>query len=139
MKPKMIKTRTIALVTATALSLTAVSATQTQANETDNIVRFIVGAAVIGALVNAANNSNRHAPAPVTRRYDPDPDPVYQPAPVYHPTRHVVRARDHKPNRCLFQRWSRHGWKQFYGRKCMIRHGWSRDNRGWYQTRVAYW
>jgi len=129
----MIAPKMVALVTAAAIATASLSAAPTQASEADNFVKFIVGAAVVGALVNAANQNNRHAPVRVTRRYTPVPQPVYQ------PTRHVVRARDHKPKRCLFQRWTRRGWKQFHGRKCMIRRGWSRDNRGWYQTRVAYW
>jgi len=133
------KTKLIALVTATAISLTGLSAAPTQASEADNIVKFIVGAAVIGALVNAANQPRQRV---VTRRYVPAPvvEPVrrYRPVPVA-PTRHIVRARGHKPNRCLFQKWTPRGWKRFYGRKCMVRRGWEKDNRGWFQRRVAYW
>ncbi len=123
------KTKLIALMAALAFATTGLASAPARASEADNLVKLLVGVAVVGALVNAANQNNRRAT--VTRRYTP--------APVYQPTRHYVRVRDNKPNNCLLQRWTARGWKTFYGRNCMRRLGWNRDRRGWYQNRVAYW
>lgn len=134
------KTKLIAIVSAIAFATTGLATAPAQADDANNIVRFLVGAAVIGAIVNAANQNNRRTYArsdefepEYRQRYRQN----YRTVPVQR--QHIVKRRGNKPNTCLFQRWTQRGWKTFYGRRCMTRLGWNRDNRGWYQNRVVYW
>jgi len=102
------KKKLTALVTAGAIVTAGLSATPASANQSQDLLRFVVGVAVIGAIINSAN-SNR--PRPSTQNYTP------------------------KPRVCLRQRWSRNGWLTYYDNQCMNNHGWdyygNRWHRGW--------
>ncbi|MFQ5438164.1 MAG: hypothetical protein ACE5DK_04945 [Paracoccaceae bacterium] len=99
------KTKLIAIITAGAIASAGLSAAPAQADAATDLVKFMVGAAFIGAMVNAPNNNTQVV---VT-----------------------TRAHNHKPRVCLRKRWTNHGWVAFYGRKCMNRHGWHRRNGYW--------
>jgi len=122
------KSKIIALTTAAAIATTSLTAAPTQASEADNLLKAIVGVAVLGAVINAASQPSA---AVTTRR----PATVVRVNPRQ---RVVVRYRSNPPRSCLFKKWSRHGWKTFYGRKCMRHQGWAWDTRGWYKTRIVF-
>jgi len=104
------KTKLIALLTAGAIATAGVSA-PAQAGPNEDLARFLIGAAIIGMIANSNNNN-------VTVRR----------APIVQP---VTRVHRHKPRTCLRQRWTRDGWIKFYGRHCMLNHGWHLRGHRW--------
>lgn len=120
------KTKLLAFITAGAIAVTGI--TPAQAGPNDDLVKFLVGATIIGVLVNEANKANqaatvtRRAPAKV-HRHPPKPKVVRHAA--YYPR---------KPNQCLRQRWTEYGWKTYYAKNCMKNRGWRRhDGLGWHK------
>ncbi len=120
------KSQLIALFAAGSIASTGISV-PTQARANDEFVKFLVGAAIIGAIASAANSFNN--PATVTHGYHGNNHKVHKPKKNKHS--HVKRK---KPKKCLRQRWTNHGWKTFYGKRCMQERGYHRHSgKGWHK------
>ena len=116
------KSKLLAYVTMGAIATAGLAPAQARAGGDDGLVRFLVGATIIGILVNEANKANR------AKQPHPHPKQV-KPRPVRH-----AAVYPRKPNQCLRQRWTEYGWKTYYARNCMQNRGWHRhDGLGWHK------
>jgi hypothetical protein len=124
------KTKLIAIVTAGAIAMTSITAAPVQADQADDLARFLIGAAILGIVVNEVNKSNTNATVTTNRRHK-----VYKPN-----NRRHVKANQNKPRRCLRQRWTNHGWKKFYAKRCMQDFGWHKHQKNgrWHNGRQAH-
>jgi len=132
------KSKLIALITAGAIATTGISA-PAQADPAEDLARILIGAAIIGAIVNSSNNGNTYST--VTRRSHRH-QPVVQPPRHRHqpviqpPRRHHTAVNHHKPRQCMVKRHTARGWKKVYRQRCMQRLGWHRHSGlGWHQHR----
>ena len=121
------KSKLLALVTIGAIATTGI--TPAQAGPNDDLVKFLVGATIIGVLVNEANKANQaatvnRAPTTHVHRHHVQKPKVVRHAAIY----------PRKPNQCLRQRWTEYGWKTYYAKNCMKNRGWHRhDGLGWHK------
>jgi hypothetical protein len=129
------KTKLLAFVTAGAIATSGLTVTSAQAGPNDDLVKFLVGAAIIGAIASEANKAQKKQKvtrAPVHRPHRAQVQRPHRPQ-VQQPHRQV-RVSYNKPNTCLRQRWTQNGWKTFYAKQCMITRGWERhDGIGWHK------
>lgn len=116
------KSKLLAFVTIGAIATAGLAPAPARAGGDDGLVKFLVGATIIGILVNEANKANQAPP------------------PHVHPKRTQPRVVRHaayyprKPNQCLRQRWTEYGWKTYYAKNCMKNRGWRRhDGLGWHK------
>jgi hypothetical protein len=117
------KTQLIAFTTAAAIALTSLGSAPAQASPEDNLVKFLVGAAIIGTIVNEVNKNKQPVVNKHRHQYKPKPK---------QPRRYQAHYQQ-KPRKCLRQRMTNNGWKTFYAKRCMINKGWERHNgRGWH-------
>jgi len=113
------KSRIISMIAAGAVATVGLSA---PAKADDELLRFIVGAAVIGAIVHSANNGNNVA---VTHGNHHKPK-----------IKKKHRKHAHKPKQCLVRKWTNNGWKKRYDKNCMAHYGWHRHSgQGWHTHR----
>lgn len=123
------KTKLIAFTTATAIAFSGITAAPAQAGPDEDLIRFLIGAAIVGVVINEANKNNQ--PVTVTTNNGH----YKKKAKRKHHKKHHAHKKN-KPRECLRQRWTNHGWKTFYGKRCMINHGWTRhDGLGWHKHR----
>lgn len=108
------KTKFIAMITATAIAFTGISAPSVQAADNGEIARFLLGVGIIAAIANEASKSQAQ-PAPVQRRQN-----------------HRHNAHNNKPpKKCLRQRYTNHGWKKYYSHRCLKKNGYRGPHRHW--------
>ncbi|MFT5000495.1 MAG: hypothetical protein ACI861_001500 [Paracoccaceae bacterium] len=116
------KNKLIAITTAGAIALSGLTAAPAQAGSSDELARLLFGAAIIGIIVNEANN-NAHVT--VTKN-----------KPHRNKKKRHHAHKKQKPRQCLRQRWTNHGWKKYFAKRCMAKHGWERHgNKGWHTHR----
>ena len=121
------KNKLIAITTAAAIALTGITAAPAQAGPNDELARFLFGAAVIGIIVNEANKHNTRVVVTTNKHHKVKKHKKHK--------KHLV-YKSNKPRQCLRQRWTNHGWKKFYNKRCMASKGWVRhDGFGWHTHR----
>ncbi len=125
------KTKLIAFVTAGAIAMTGITAAPVQADPADDLARFLIGAAILGIVVNEANKHNTNVTVSTNRGHK-----AHKP----NKRRHANANQRHKPRQCLRQKWTHNGWKKFYNRRCMADFGWHkhRKNGRWHNARHAH-
>ncbi|KAB7614453.1 hypothetical protein F9L33_07365 [Amylibacter sp. SFDW26] len=107
--------RLIALTVSGAIALTAVATPASAASDGDRLAQFLFGAAAIGAIAHVVHkDKKKRRQQEAARRQHYEPKPVYQ---------------NHKPRHCLRQKWTNHGWKKYYSRKCLKQHGYGQQAR----------
>ena len=117
------RTQLIAITTAGAIALSGLTAAPAKASPEDNLLKFLVGAVIVGAVINEANKKNKPAVVSNNRHHKKKKN-----------RHHAYKPQ--KPKQCLRQRWTDYGWKTFYAKRCMINNGWERHgNRGWHTHR----
>lgn len=100
-------------VIAGSIALTSAFTTAVQAGgRGDKLATILLGAAAVG-LVAHTIHKNKKSRAKVTQydHYD-----------AYRPNKPRVRYNDHRPRTCLRKKYTNHGWKTFYSRKCLEQH-----------------
>ncbi|NOX74009.1 MAG: hypothetical protein GXP03_10450 [Alphaproteobacteria bacterium] len=118
------KTQLIAFTTATAIALTGLSAAPAQASPEDNLVKFLVGAVIIGAIVNEVNRNNTATVKPHTHYKRTNPTP----------RRHTAFVTRGKPAACKRSAYGKHGLKVWFRKSCMAKRGWEKHGNGVWHT-----
>jgi hypothetical protein len=119
----------IAFVTAGAIATAGLSA-PAKADPGQDIARLLIGAAIVGAIINSANNGD----ARVTVTHGNSRPGAGRPH-AHRPP--VVHHRPTPPRQCLVRERTRHGWTERYAPRCMARFGWKWERGGWVPTRHA--
>ena len=137
------------LVAAAAMALTpALAAPAAAKPKNDDVLKFVLGAAALGLILNEVSKNNRDDRRKVERRYDPDPYPGFRrderrgrrwPTPPQ--CVETVRTRDGRrdvvsggclsdfglarglPRSCAFEVRSPWGPRTVYGESCLRREG----------------
>jgi hypothetical protein len=117
------KTQVIAFTTAAAIALTSLTAAPAQASPEDNLVKFLVGAAIIGAIVNEANKSNA-----TTQQHN-----TYK-KPRPHKHRQTAFVTRGKPAVCKRSAYGKNGLKVWFRKSCMAKRGWEKHGNGVWHT-----
>ena len=118
------KTKIIAIVTASAIATAGISA-PARADSNEDFARFLLGAAFIGILANAANNNTKVTVKPRPHR----------------PVVHVVKpthVHAQKPRQCVRRQHTRQGWVTYFGARCMNQLGWHKERGQWVRDRHAH-
>lgn len=128
----MFKKLTISALTAGAIAMAPVATPQAQARDAGDV---IAGLAILGLLGGTAlaihNRQHGYTPQAQPRRtHVHQPRVTHQPVVTQGYHRNVghvhTKPRRHynaKPNECLRQRWTHHGWQTFYSQRCLARYG----------------
>lgn len=126
------KSQIIAFITAGALATTSLAA-PVKADPADDLLRLAIGVAVVGAIVNSANQNDNKVV--VTHGNQGQKHKVKK-----HKNKKVQRSAK-KPRQCLVRKWKNGGWKKRYDKNCMAHYGWQRHSgQGWHKhRRQARW
>lgn len=110
----MLKVKFINIVTVGAIALATATAAPARADsDGEKIIKLLIGVAAVAAIANSAKkNDDRHT----NQRIKHTP-----PKRVKHHTR--------PPKTCLRKRYTGHGWKTFYSRKCLNKHHYRHNDR----------
>ena len=92
----------------------------------ENFLLGLTAIGIVGAVVHEKNKRDRQRRAvtrtqPVYDTYDQPRHKRYKHKKHVH--KHKRRHTARLPNVCLRQRWTENGWVQYYGKRCLRRHG----------------
>lgn len=103
----------IAIAVSGAIALTAAATPASAASDGDRLAQILFGAAAIGAIAHVVHKDKKKR-----RQREAARNNHYKPQPVY---------QNHKPRTCLRKKYTNHGWKTFYSRKCLKQHGYGQQ------------
>ena len=100
------KSTYISAIIAGALALTSsLSAPASAGADSEQLTRYLLGAAAIAAIAHASKKHRQEAPAASYDAYNSH-----------------VSYKSSKPRSCLRKKYTNHGWKTFYSKHCLNKH-----------------
>ncbi len=145
------KRNLISLVTAAAIATAGISATPAQADPAEDLVKLLIGAAIIGAVIDSTNNGNSRVTVthgntrPYASHRNNNGHRNYGHNNNGHRNyghnnghRHNGHRQVQLPQQCVVYEHTRRGWIETYKPRCMARFGFEWRHGRWVPGRHAH-